>query len=89
MHQRVSRMLPCHNQLILNLAGGGCVFVVQSPEASKSSAATFRQQGLPACSMLEAGFTARQLLRGGYSTAELVQSGVPLAKLRAAGIRCV
>lgn len=62
---------------------------VQSPEASKSSAATFRQQGLPACSTLEAGFTAGQLLRGGYSPAELVQSGAPLAKLRAAGIRCV
>ena len=60
----------------------------QVPEASKCSAAAYRQQGLPARSGLDAGFTAGQLLRAGYSTAELVQSGVGLEKLRAAGIRC-
>jgi hypothetical protein len=60
---------------------------LQTPEASKSTAADFRQQGLPAGCALEAGFTAGQLLRSGYSTTELVQSGAALDKLRAAGVR--
>jgi len=59
----------------------------QTPEASKSSAAAFRQQGLPASCTLQAGYTVGQLRCAGYSTAELVQSGAPLSKLRAAGIR--
>lgn len=84
----VSLMLSCQKRKLTCLTAAVCDGM-QSPEASKSSAATFRQQGLPACSTLEAGFTAGQLLRGGFSPAELVQSGAPLAKLRAAGIRCV
>lgn len=60
---------------------------LQEPEASRSSAAAYRQQGLPARSGLDAGFTAGQLLRAGYSAAEVVQTGVALDKLRAAGIR--
>jgi hypothetical protein len=61
---------------------------LQDPEASRSSAAAYRQQGLPARDGLDAGFTAGQLLRAGYSAAEVVQSGVALDKVRAAGIRC-
>lgn len=64
-----------------------CVCRLQTPEASKSSAADYRQQGLPADCALQAGFTAGQLLRSGYSTAELVQSAATLDKLRAAGVR--
>lgn len=60
---------------------------LQELEASRSSAAAYRQQGLPARSGLDAGFTAGQLLRAGYSAAEVVQTGVALDKLRAAGIR--
>lgn len=68
------------------LLRGACP-VLQVPDASKNSAAAFRQMGLPADSALQSGIRVGQLLRAGYSTAELVHSSrTELAHLRAAGV---
>eukprot|EP00878_Enallax_costatus_P008692 GHUV01009086.1.p1 GENE.GHUV01009086.1~~GHUV01009086.1.p1 ORF type:complete len:500 (+),score=187.40 GHUV01009086.1:197-1696(+) len=59
----------------------------QVPNAATTSAAAFREAGLPADTALESGFRVGQLLRAGYSTAELVRSSSPeLGHLRAAGV---